>query len=128
MMELGYTKKTMKDFDEAVAKVEELTALKQFRVLYIHDVQATLAEKGFEREPMKIIEICNAKFAHRALGVNGDVGLFMPCKINVYTEEGETVISAMRPAMISEFFKEPDLKELANEVDTVVRSIVDETI
>ena len=121
-MELGYKKKTSKKFDETVARIEELTASKQFRVLHVHDVQATLAEKGLERGPMKIVEICSAKFAHRALGLNHDVGLFMPCKINVYTENGETVVSAMRPSMISEFFAEKELKELADEVDLLTRS------
>lgn len=125
-MELAYTKKSQKKFDEAVAKVEEITAAKGFRVLHIHDVKATLREKGFERGPFNIIEICNARFAHQALGTTEDVGLFMPCKINVYIKNGETMISAMRPAMISEFFADPHLKELAEEVDTIVRSIVDE--
>jgi uncharacterized protein (DUF302 family) len=125
-MELGYTQKTTKNFDEIVARIEELTAEKQFRVLHIHDVKQTLSEKGLERGPFKIVEICNAKFAHNALGVTPDVGLFMPCKINVYTEGGKTIISAMNPRMISEFFDSPILKELADEVDTIVRSIVDE--
>jgi uncharacterized protein (DUF302 family) len=126
-MELAYTKKSNKKFEEAVAKIEEATAAKGFRVLHIHDVKATLKEKGFEREPFKIIEVCNARFAHQALEITEGVGLFMPCKINVYIKDGETIVSAMRPAMISEFFTEPRLKELAEEVDTIVRSIVDET-
>lgn len=125
-MELAYTAKSNKKFDQAVAKIEEISAAKGFRVLHVHDVKATLQEKGFEREPFKIIEVCNARFAHQALAIAEDVGLFMPCKINVYTKDGETVISAMRPAMISEFSTEPRLRELAEEVDTVVRSIVDE--
>jgi uncharacterized protein (DUF302 family) len=125
-MELGYTKKTKKNFDEVVARIEELTAARQFRVLHVHDVQATLNEKGLKREPFKIIEICNAKFAHKALGITPDVGLFLPCKINVFTKEGETVISAMNPKMIGEFFDDPGLHELADEVSAVVRSIVDE--
>lgn len=125
-MELAYTTKSDRKFDEAVSKIEEITATKGFRVLHIHDVKETLQEKGFEREPFKIIEVCNARFAHQALEISEDVGLFMPCKINVYTKHGETVISAMRPAMISDFFAEPRLRELAEEVDTVVRSIVDE--
>ena len=125
-MELGYTQKTGNSFDEVVAKIEELTASKQFRVLHVHNVQQTLKDKGFEREPYKIIEICNAKFAYTALGVTPDVGLFLPCKINVYTKDGETVITAMNPKMISEFFDDPKLKELADEVDKIVRSIVDE--
>ena len=125
-MELGYTFETNKSFDDAVAKVQELTASKGFRVLYVHDVQATLAEKGLKREPFKIIEICNSKFAHKVLGMTEDVGLFMPCKINIYTRKGKTVISAMRPAMIGEFFDNKELGEVANEVDAITRSIVDE--
>ena len=125
-MELSYTQKTTKSFDEVVARIEELTASKQFRVLHIHDVRQTLKDKGFEREPYKIIEICSARFAHTALGITPDVGLFLPCKINVYSKDGETVITAMNPKMISEFFDDPGLKELANEVDRIVRSIVDE--
>ena len=125
-MELGYTKKSRKDFDQVVAKIEELTAAKQFRVLHVHDVKATLDEKGLKREPFKIVEICNAKFAHKALGITPEVGLFLPCKINVYTQDGETVISAMNPRMIGEFFDDPGLSELADEVNAIVRSIVDE--
>jgi uncharacterized protein (DUF302 family) len=125
-MELGYTCVTDKGFEEAVAGIEKATASCGFRVLQTHDIKSTLAEKGFERAPFKIIEICNSKFAHKALGINEDVGLFMPCKINVYSKNGETVISAMRPALISEFFKSKELKVLADEVDAIVRSIVDE--
>jgi uncharacterized protein (DUF302 family) len=94
--------------------------------LFVHDVQATLGEKGFERTPFKIIEFCNSKFAHKVLGINEDAGLFMPCKINIYVKNGKTIISAMRPSMISEFFQNKELKEVADEVDAIVRSIVDE--
>jgi len=125
-MDLGYTVETDKSFDDAVARIEELTAAKGFRVLYVHDVQATLAEKGLKRDPYKIIEICNSKFAHKVLSISEDVGLFMPCKINVYQKKGKTVISAMRPAMIGEFFENEELREVAREVDAITRSIVDE--
>jgi uncharacterized protein (DUF302 family) len=125
-MQLGYTCETKKEFSDAVTALQECTAAKGFRVLFVHDVQATLGEKELQREPFKIIEICNSKFAHKVLGINEDVGLFMPCKINVYTKNGKTIISAMRPSMISEFFQNSELKEVADEVDAIVRSIVDE--
>jgi uncharacterized protein (DUF302 family) len=125
-MELGYTCETNKSFDDALSSLATIIAAKGFRVLYVHDVRQTLSEKGFEREPFKIIEICNSKFAFKALSISEDVGLFIPCKINVYTKKGKTIISAMRPALISEFFQDNALTELANEVDAIVRSIVDE--
>jgi uncharacterized protein (DUF302 family) len=127
-MNLEYEVTTDKPFEQVVKRIEELTAEKMFRVLHIHDVQATLAEKGFEREPLKIIEICNAKFAHEALQKEMSVSLFMPCKINVFTLGGKTVIKAMRPAAISEFFPEAGLDDLATSVDKTIIDIVDGAI
>jgi len=112
-------------FDDVVADVERITAEKQFRVLHIHDVQAALAEKGFSREPLKIIEICNGKFAHEALQANMAVSIFLPCKINVYVEDGKTKIKAMRPAAIAEIIPHSGLEKLTKEIDRIVIDIVD---
>ncbi|MDD4053145.1 MAG: DUF302 domain-containing protein, partial [candidate division Zixibacteria bacterium] len=93
--------------------------------LYIHDVQATLAEKGFARGPLKIIEICNGKFAHEALNKDMRVSIFLPCKINVYTEGGKTIIKAMRPLAIREMLPDSGLDAVAEGVDRIVIEIVD---
>ncbi len=124
-MEIEYNVDSDRPFDDVVDDIAKLSAEKMFRVLYVHDVQATLAEKGFERGPLKIIEICNGKFAHEALSKHMSVSLFMPCKINVYTEGGKTKIKAMRPAAIADFMPEAGLNELAGQVDKVVMEIVD---
>lgn len=124
-MDFEYNKQSERSFDDVVADVEKLTTEKSFRVLHVHDVQATLAEKGFEREPLKIIELCSAKFAYEALNKEIAVSLFMPCKINVYTESGQTKIKAMRPSAIAQFYPEAGLSELANEVDQIIIAIVD---
>ncbi len=126
-MELSYTVETDKEFDEVVAAIEKAAPEKKFRVLHIHDVQNTLEGKGFKRSSYKIIEICNAGFAYKALEISPEIGLFIPCKINVYIKGSKTVISAMKPSLISEFFKAPQLKELADEVEKTIRSIVDES-
>ena len=124
-MEFEYAVSSKRPFAEVVADVERLTVEKSFRVLHVHDVQATLAEKGLKREPLKIIEICNSKFAHEALHKEMSVSLFLPCKINVYTEDGQTKIKAMRPLAIKEFFPHSGLESLAGEVDRIITDIVD---
>ncbi|PKO11565.1 MAG: hypothetical protein CVU39_28565, partial [Chloroflexi bacterium HGW-Chloroflexi-10] len=63
MEKFDYTVETTKGVEEAVAAIEAKAQEKGFRVLHVHDVQTTLAAKGFEIEPMKIVEVCNAKFA-----------------------------------------------------------------
>ena len=124
-MDFDYTVTTEKSFKEAVAAVEQETKKAGFKVLYIHDVAATLKEKGFEIEPFKIIEICNAKSAYTVLKADIKIGLFLPCKINVYQKDGETYISGMRPIVLPQFFPKTDLGNLPAEVDKIIRDIID---
>ncbi|PWB70571.1 hypothetical protein C3F09_08975, partial [candidate division GN15 bacterium] len=91
--DLAYTLVSNKSFDAVVAALETNSPAHQFRVLHVHDVQATLAEKGFQRGPLKILEVCNSGFAHKALGQDVTVALFMPCKFTVWTEGGKTHVS-----------------------------------
>ena len=49
-MEFDYTTTTTKTFDTAAQSVQNEIAKAGMRVLYVHDVQKTLAEKGFKRE------------------------------------------------------------------------------
>lgn len=127
-MELTYTLETKKPFDKVVAAIEENTPKHQFRVLAVHDVKATLAEKGLERGPLKIIEICNAKFAHQALQNDPEVAVFLPCRYAVYTESGKTIVRLGRPAMIAEIMPDAGLGELAANVETILKQIMQESV
>ena len=124
-MDFDYTVTTNKSFDEAVTSVGKETKNAGFKVLHIHDVTATLKEKGFEIEPFKIIEVCNAKSAYTVLQADIKIGLCLPCKINVYRKDGKTYISGMRPVILPQFFPEADLGNLPVEVDEIIRGIID---
>ena len=124
-MKFDYTVTTKKSFDEAVLAVEVETAKAGFKVPHIHDVKETIGAKGFEIEPLKIIEVCNAKFAYNVLQADIKIGLCLPCKINVYIKDGKTFISGMRPIILSQFFLQADLGELPEKVDKIIRSIID---
>lgn len=126
-MNFDYTVTTKKPFDQAVKSVEEETKKVGFRVLYIHDVTATLAEKNFRIEPFKIIEICNAKSAYAVLQADIKIGLCLPCKINVYIRGGKTFISGMRPIILSQFFPKANLGNLPTEVDSIIKEIIDKS-
>jgi len=123
-MDFDYTVTTKKSFDEAVTSVEKETKNAGFKVLHIHDVTATLKEKGFEIEPFKIIEVCNAKSAYAVLQADIKIGLCLPCKINVYLKDGKTYISGMRPVILLQFFPQANLGNLPVEVDTIIREII----
>ncbi len=124
-MEFDYTTPTDRTFDEAVQRVQDEIAGANMRVLYVHDVQKTLGEKGFQREPFKIIEFCSAAYANEFLNADIKIGLCMPCKINVYINGGQAFISGMRPIILPHFFPHAALGEKPKEIDQIIRTIID---
>ena len=123
-MEFDYTVTTTKTFNEAVQSAQDEIAKAGMRVLYVHDVQKTLGEKGFLREPFKIIEFCSAKFANEFLNADIKIGLCLPCKINVYIQDGQTFISGMRPIVLPQFFPHVDLGQRPKEIDQIIQNII----
>ena len=124
--EFRYTVETSKSFDGAVQAIEQKTAEKGFRVLHTHDVAATLAEKGFSRDPLKIIEICNARYASEALKKDVNIALMLPCPVAVYTQAGKTFISTMLPSTLVEFYPQAGIGEIASKVEQVVLEVINE--
>lgn len=124
-MDFAYTIATTKTFADAERMVQDAVAAKGFRVLHVHDVQQTFAEKGIQREPYKIIEVCNVKYANQALKADALVGLMMPCKINLYVENGTTKIALLKPALLATFFPQANLDAMAQEVEMLLTAVVD---
>ncbi len=124
-MELAYTISTEKPLHQVEQAVKDAIVAKGFRVLHVHDVQATFAEKGVQREPYKIIEVCNVKYANQALTVDPHIGLMMPCKINVWVEQGRTQVALLKPSLLTTFFPQAALDAMAQEIEEVLRAVVD---
>lgn len=125
-MDVSYTVESNRSFDELVENIEKKIAENGFKVLYVHDVQKTLQDKGFAFPGYKIIELCNAKLAHAVLQADRNIGLMMPCKINVYERDGRRFIAGMLPTLISEFFPDASLGNVPEEVEKVIKKIIDE--
>ncbi|WKZ52615.1 MAG: DUF302 domain-containing protein [Anaerolineales bacterium] len=127
MRPFDYTVETTKSVDDAVAAIEAKSQEKGFRVLHVHDVKATLAAKGFEIEPMKIVEICNAGFASQVLAKDKKISLMLPCPISVFVEASKTYISALKPRVIADYYSDASIESIAIEVERIVLELVDET-
>ncbi len=126
MKQFDYSVESNKPFDEAVSAVEAKSREKGFNVLTVHDVKATLESKGFSREPMKIVEICNAKYVDKVLAKDVKIALMLPCPVVVYVQKGKTFISTLRPSVLADFYPQAGIAEIAAEVDAIVLAIVNE--
>lgn len=115
---MGYGRTVLLDepVDAVIPKVKEALKAQGFGVLTEIDVRATLKEKiGAEVPPYVILGACNPRLAHRALELERDVGLLLPCNVVVREHDGRTVVSALDPGVIAELADHPDLRPLAEE-------------
>jgi len=125
-MELGIRKILALSYDEAVERTREKLKEHGFGVITEIDVQATLKQK-LKREFRRyvILGACNPEFAHRALKVNLDVGLLLPCNVIVYEEGDQSVVAAANPDMMANIFTDEAFRKLAGEVRERLRKAVD---
>lgn len=119
-----YTVETHKDVETATASVRKKAEEKGVTVLGVHDLRAIFGRKGFQHDPVRVIEMCNEEFGSYLLRMSPLMSLMMPCKIVVYAQNGRTYISALRPRAMGDYM--PQLAPLAEQGDNVMCSIVEE--
>ncbi|MFQ5884252.1 MAG: DUF302 domain-containing protein [Thermoplasmata archaeon] len=124
-IEFDYTVETERSFEDAVVSIRKATEGKGWSVLHVHDMKEILAVKGFDQEPLKMVEICSGKYANQFLDSDRLISLCMPCKINVYVMNGKVFISGMLLGVLPQFFPDAGLEDLATQVEKDVKEIID---
>jgi uncharacterized protein (DUF302 family) len=103
-------------YDEAVPQVKEAFKAQGFGTLTEIDVRATLAEKlGAEIEPYVILGACNPELAQRALEMEREIGLLLPCNVVVRAEGNRTTVQALDPRVIAEVSGTAGLEAVAED-------------
>lgn len=122
-----YEKTSQKSMAEIELALRDAAARHRFGVIHVHDLQKTMKEKGvdFDRECM-IFEVCNPHQAKRALEANPAISTVLPCRISVYQKGEEKVISTFLPTAMMQLFESAGLEAVAQEVEKVVKEMIDE--
>lgn len=123
-----YIVDTPKSFEQASADLEAAVKRHQFGVLHVHDLGNTLRGKGVAfKDECKVFEVCNPGQAAKVMGLDMRLNMALPCRISVYTEQGQTRIGLIKPAaMLAGLSQDATLLQIANEVEAQTLQMVDE--
>jgi uncharacterized protein (DUF302 family) len=103
-------------YDQAVPRVKEAFKAQGFGTLTEIDVRATLKEKlGEDMEPYVILGACNPQLAHRALDIEREIGMLLPCNVVVRADGGRCLVQALDPSVIADVPGNPALRPVADE-------------
>jgi len=123
-----YIVDTKKSFNQASTDLQLAVIHHGFGVLHVHDLGTTLRSKGIAfDEECKIFEVCNPQQAARVMSLDMRFNMALPCRISVFTEQGNTQIGLIKPVqMLSALSQDTALIQIASEVERQLIQMVDE--
>lgn len=115
-------------FEAVVENTRRALAEQGFGVLTEIDVKATLKTKlGADMENYLILGACNPALAHRALEVDRQIGLLLPCNVVVRTDPAAAdtvIVEATDPQVMVQVAHQPGLADIADEATTKLQTAI----
>ena len=128
-MDVNYEVKTSKTFSTAVEDLKKSLSNNKFGVLWELNFKDKLEEKGLDfHQNFKVLEVCNPKQAKEVLDRHIEAGYFLPCKMVVYEKENSVFMGMMLPTSMIGMMGQEDLLSIAQEVETVLKKAINESI
>ncbi len=122
----GYKKQLELSYENAIEKTKESLKEFGFGVLTEIDVKATLKKKlDIDFDKYIILGACKPKMAHKALSVERDIGLMLPCNVIIYEHENKVFVSAVLPSIAMGMINNPELGDIAEEVEKSLKEVID---
>jgi len=124
-----YTVATDKSIDQSIQSLEVSLKEEKFGILWMFDIKEKLQEKGLDfQKDFKVLEVCNPFEAERVLTKNTMAGYFLPCKIVIYDDEGQTKIGMPKPTALISMLQNEELKELAKDIEVRLINCINKSI
>ena len=119
-------KKVNLAYDEAIEKATEELKKEGFGVLTEIDVKETLKKKlDVDFRKYKILGACNPSLAYKALQLEENIGVMLPCNVVVQQmKDGTIQVSAINPLVAMQSVNNPKLSEVAGFVSEKLNNVL----
>lgn len=126
-MEYGYKKVVNIDFDKTEARLQKSLSEHGFGVITEIDVKNIFKQKlNINFKKYKILGACQPQVAYKALSLDEQIGLLLPCNLVIWeNEDKSTTVAAIDPRAQLSLAGCNELIEHSKEINNNIKAVVD---
>ena len=126
-MKYGYQKTVSISFEDVDSKIRSTLAENGFGVITEIDIKKTFKEKlNIDYPRFRILGACNPELAEKALKMESEVAMLMPCNVVFWENEDSTVtLSAIDAEQQLSVTEHDDLIQIGKDVNIMLKTAID---
>lgn len=115
-----------KPYDEICSSMATVVPRFKYGVLHSYNLTQTLQSKGQNfNQKVSVFEVCNPTHANKVLSQDMSISNALPCRISIWQDaHNHTVIQSIKPSLLISMFGNDDLKDLAEQVENELYTIM----
>ncbi len=124
MINYGFSKEIDASFEEALDRVSNELKKEGFGILSQIDVAGKFKEKlGIDFKKYTILGACNPPSAHKAILVEENIGLMLPCNVIIYERQNKIVVSIIKPTVAMTMIGNVELEQIASTIEKKLKKV-----
>ena len=129
MINYGFTKEIDASFEDTVTNVSNELKKEDFGILTQINVTEKFKEKlDIDFKKYIILGACNPTSAHKAILVEENIGLMLPCNVVIYERQNKTVVSIIKPKVAMKMIGNVELEQIASTIEKKLKKVFDSII
>jgi uncharacterized protein (DUF302 family) len=126
MIKYGFTKEIDASFEKTLDKVSNELKKEGFGILTQINVTEKFKEKlDIDFKKYIILGACNPPSAHKAIVIEENIGLMLPCNVVIYERKNKTVVSIIKPKVAMKMIGNVELDKIASTIEKKLKKVFD---
>jgi uncharacterized protein (DUF302 family) len=126
MVNYGFTKEMDIPYGIVIERVKEALKKEGFGIMTEIDVKDKMKkELGIDMGKYMILGACNPPSAYKAILMEVNIGLLLPCNVIVYEKGSKTALSVIRPMVALQMVDNLELQKVAEAVEGKLKKAFD---
>lgn len=118
--------RSSQNFEDAMTTLQGAIAAHGYKVTRVQRVDVGLEAKGYKTDRYRIVFYGKPGEIETLAAKYPQLIPYLPLAVAIFAEEGNTLLTTARPALLKQFYPEPDLKPVFDRWEKDLEGIMDE--